>query len=72
MTRQVGATTDAACILVLPTNFIVLVSSCFRVAHIQQRENEIKLIGDESAELSLDIFVSIRCLGRSEQVIRKV
>jgi hypothetical protein len=72
MTRQVGATTDAACILVLPTNFIVLVSSCFRVAHIQQRENEIKLIGDESAELSLDIFVSIRRLGRSEQVIRKV
>jgi hypothetical protein len=72
MTRQVGATTDAACILVLPTNFIVLVSSCFRVAHIQQRENEIKLIGDESAELSLDIFVSIRCLVRSEQVIRKV
>jgi hypothetical protein len=68
MTRPVGATTDAACILVLPTNFIVLVSSCFRVAHIQQKENEIKLIGDESAELSLDI----RCLVRSEQVIRKV
>jgi hypothetical protein len=40
----------------LQTNFIVLVSSGFRVAHIQQRENEIKLIGDESAELSLDIL----------------
>jgi len=34
MTRRVSAIADAGYILVLPTNFIVLVSSGFRVAHI--------------------------------------
>jgi hypothetical protein len=59
---------------VLLTNFIVLVSSGFRVAHIQQRENEIKLIGDESAELSFDILRldSLFSPKWPEQVIRKV
>ena len=48
------AIADTACILVLPMNFIVLVSLGFRVAHIQQKENEFKLISDEIDELSCD------------------
>jgi hypothetical protein len=40
MTARYGAIADGTCILVLPTNFIVLVSSGFRVAPLQQKENK--------------------------------
>lgn len=55
MTARSGVIADAAWILMLPTNFIVLVSSCFRVAHIQQKEIKFKLILDETDELSRGI-----------------
>ena len=57
MTGRASAIADTVCILVLPTNFIVLVSSCFRVAHIQQRKTKSNSSGMRAQSCLSTFFV---------------
>jgi len=74
MTRRVSAIADAGYILVLPTNFIVLVSSGFRVAHISAEGKTKSNSSEMRAQNCLStFFVSIVVSPKwPEQVIRKV